>query len=205
MALTVPSWSWTTWAILASVPTLVSSEGILDLLALAGAASRGRIGPLAATAAFRAATLLSRPTWKRHDHLGEENRLSQGNERQLPDARHVDVPLSQGRGLPAAREASVEPVPRQQQLKPQSAALKPRQPQLKPRQPQAEASPWMRPTSIDLLLATGAEASQPQLKPRQPQLKPRQPQLKPRQPQLKPRQPQLNASSAAPEASSAAS
>ena len=83
MARTVPSWSWTTWAILASVPTAYSSDGSVMSSRSAWRWVTSAIGELSATALLRAWTDLSRPTWSGHDHLREDDRLAQRDERQL--------------------------------------------------------------------------------------------------------------------------
>ena len=63
MARTVPSWSWTTWAILARVPTVYSSEGSSMSSCSAWRWVTSAMGPPSATAALSALTLFSRPTW----------------------------------------------------------------------------------------------------------------------------------------------
>ena len=63
IARTVPSWSWTTWAILASVPMLYNSDGSLMSSCSAWRWVTRAIGPPSATAALSALTLFSRPTW----------------------------------------------------------------------------------------------------------------------------------------------
>ena len=63
MARTVPSCNWTTWAILASVPTANSSDGSAISSRSAWRWVTSAMGPSAATAALSAATLFSRPTW----------------------------------------------------------------------------------------------------------------------------------------------
>jgi hypothetical protein len=63
MARTVPSWSWTTWAIFARVPTGVELRRRLDVLLLGVALGDERDGPALGDAAFRALTDFSRPTW----------------------------------------------------------------------------------------------------------------------------------------------
>ena len=63
IARTVPSWSCTTWAILASVPTSYSSDGSPMSSCSAWRWVTSAIGPPASTAALSAATLFSRPTW----------------------------------------------------------------------------------------------------------------------------------------------
>jgi hypothetical protein len=63
MARTVPSWSWTTWAIFASVPMLYSSDGsVMSSWSAVRWVTRA-MGPPLSTAALSAATLFSRPTW----------------------------------------------------------------------------------------------------------------------------------------------
>jgi hypothetical protein len=62
IARTVPSWSWTTWAILATVPTPNSCSGSVMSSWSATRWVTSAIRPPSATAALRAATLLSRPT-----------------------------------------------------------------------------------------------------------------------------------------------
>src|SRR3982750_49756 len=63
MARTVPSCSWTTWAIFASVPTEYSSDGSLISSCSAWRWVTRAMGPPSATAALSALTLFSRPTW----------------------------------------------------------------------------------------------------------------------------------------------
>ena len=63
MARTVPSWSWTTWAILASVPMVYSSDGSSMSSCSAWRWVTSAMGPPSATAALSALTLFSRPTW----------------------------------------------------------------------------------------------------------------------------------------------
>src|SRR5262245_7760579 len=62
IARTVPSWSWTTCAILATVPTPYSWPGSVMSSWSAWRWVTSAIRPPSATAALRAATLLSRPT-----------------------------------------------------------------------------------------------------------------------------------------------
>src|SRR6476659_7520174 len=64
IARTVPSWSWTTWAIFASVPTSYSSDGSPMSSCSGWRWVTSAIGPPSATAAFSALTLFSRPTWR---------------------------------------------------------------------------------------------------------------------------------------------
>src|SRR4029079_8054550 len=63
IARTVPSWSWTTWAIFAMVPTAYSSEGSPISSCSGWRCVTRAIGPPVSTAALSAATLFSRPTW----------------------------------------------------------------------------------------------------------------------------------------------
>src|SRR3954447_2761559 len=63
IARTVPSWSCTTWAILARVPTEYSSDGSSMSSCSACRWVTSAMGPEASTAALSAATLFSRPTW----------------------------------------------------------------------------------------------------------------------------------------------
>ena len=64
IARTVPSWSCTTWAILARVPTSYSSDGSAMSSCSAWRWVTRAIGPPDSTAALSAATLFSRPTWR---------------------------------------------------------------------------------------------------------------------------------------------
>src|SRR4051794_30686841 len=64
IARTVPSWSCTTWAILATVPTEYSSDGSWMSSCSACRWVTSAMGPEASTAALSAATLFSRPTWR---------------------------------------------------------------------------------------------------------------------------------------------
>ena len=57
------------------------------------------IGPPWATAALSAVTLFSRPTWSGHDHLREDDRLAQGDERQLTRGWCLGGCCSGGSGL----------------------------------------------------------------------------------------------------------
>ncbi len=63
IARTVPSWSWTTWAILATVPITYSWAGSVMSSWSACFWVTSAMRPPSATAALSAATLLSRPTW----------------------------------------------------------------------------------------------------------------------------------------------
>ena len=63
MARTVPSWSCTTWAILAMVPIEYSSDGSPMSSCSGWRWVTSAIGPPDSVAAFSAATLFSRPTW----------------------------------------------------------------------------------------------------------------------------------------------
>src|SRR5215210_8049317 len=63
IARTVPSWSWTTWAIFATVPTAYSCAGSVMSSWSAWRCVTSAMRPPSATAALSAATLLSRPTW----------------------------------------------------------------------------------------------------------------------------------------------
>ena len=64
MARTVPSWSWTTWAILASVPTVYSSVGSAMSSFSACRCVTSAMGASSATAWLSALTDFSRPTWR---------------------------------------------------------------------------------------------------------------------------------------------
>ena len=85
MARTVPSWSCTTWAILASVPMLVQLGGVVDVLLLGLA-----LGDEGDRAAFgdgrveRVDALLPADL-ERDDHLREDDGLAQGDEGQVAD------------------------------------------------------------------------------------------------------------------------
>ena len=94
MARTVPSWSWTTWAILASVPTAYSSDGSLMSSCSAWRWVTSAMGPPSATAALSALTLFSRPTWSGHDHLREDDGLAQGDERAARAVRSIEMGCS---------------------------------------------------------------------------------------------------------------
>ncbi len=93
IARTVPSWSWTTWAILARVPTAYSSEGSSISSRSAWRWVTRAIGPLDSRGGIQGGDALVAANLERHDHLGEDDGLAQGDERQLPDARHVDERL----------------------------------------------------------------------------------------------------------------
>ena len=92
MARTVPSWSWTTWAILASVPTAYSSDGSVDVLALGLALGDQGDGRAVGDGLVEGLDRLLAADLEGHDHLREDDRLAQGDERQGPERAPVRRP-----------------------------------------------------------------------------------------------------------------
>ncbi len=93
MARTVPSWSWTTWAILASVPIVVELGRVVDVLLLGLALGDQRDRPAVGDGGVERVDALLAADLERHDHLREDDRLAERDERQLARAG------SGGRGL----------------------------------------------------------------------------------------------------------
>ena len=83
MARTVPSWSWTTWAILASVPTVVQLGGVVDVLLLGLALGDERDGAALGDRGVERVDALLAADLERDDHLREDDGLPEGDERQV--------------------------------------------------------------------------------------------------------------------------
>ena len=90
----VPSWSRMTWAILASVPTAYSSSTLADLLLLARALGdqRDRLGGADGTVERLDAPVAA--DLEGDDHLGEDDRVAQGDERQDLERDPGSAPFS---------------------------------------------------------------------------------------------------------------
>ena len=82
MARTVPSWSWTTWAILASVPTSYSSARVGDVLPVGLALRDQRDRRVVGDGLVERLDRLVAADLEGHDHLREDDRLAQGDEGQ---------------------------------------------------------------------------------------------------------------------------
>ena len=96
MARTVPSWSWTTWAILASVPIVVELGRVVDVLLLGLALGDQRDRAAVGDGGVERVDALLAADLERHDHLREDDGLAEGDERQL--ARSADGRLVGGSG-----------------------------------------------------------------------------------------------------------
>ena len=72
------------------MPDVVELRGIFDLLALRLALGHQGDRAVRGNGGIEGGDALLAPHLERHDHLGEDDRLAQGDERKLPDARHVD-------------------------------------------------------------------------------------------------------------------
>ena len=99
MARTVPSWSWTTWAILAMVPTGYSSEGSLMSSCSGWRWVTSAIGPPASVGGVERGDALLPPHLERNDHLREDDRLPEGDERQLTQLGRAGLCCSSSSGV----------------------------------------------------------------------------------------------------------
>ena len=98
MARTVPSWSWTTWAILASVPMPIQLGGVVDVLLLGLALRDKGDGSAFGDRGVERVDALLAADLERDDHLREDDRLPECDERQVAGDRSRSRPAFLDRG-----------------------------------------------------------------------------------------------------------